>query len=93
MPIVRAAAWPDELAALRAEGVQVVGAVLDAGARPLSQFVRPPRIAMLFGAEGPGLSAGARAACDHLVTIPMSPQADSLNVATAAAIFLYALRG
>jgi tRNA G18 (ribose-2'-O)-methylase SpoU len=27
------------------------------------------------------------------VTIPMSPGADSLNVATAAALFLYALRG
>jgi len=93
LPIARAAAWPDALADLRAGGVQVVGAVLDPGATPLGRFARPPRTALLLGAEGPGLSAAARAACDHLVTIPMSPQADSLNVATAAAIFLYALRG
>jgi tRNA G18 (ribose-2'-O)-methylase SpoU len=93
LPIVRAAAWPDELARLRAEGVQVIGAVLDPDATPLDRFARPPRIALLFGAEGPGLSAAARAACDHRVTIPMSPHADSLNVATAAAIFLYSLRG
>ena len=46
---------------------------------------------LLLGAEGPGLSAPARAACDHQVTIPMGAAADSLNVATAAAIFLYGL--
>ena len=50
---------------------------------------------LLLGAEGPGLSAAAQAACDHLVTIPMSPSAgaDSLNVATAGAICLYHLSG
>jgi tRNA G18 (ribose-2'-O)-methylase SpoU len=90
LPIVRAAAWPDELQRLRAGGVAVIGAVLQPDAVPLQRFARPPRVALLFGAEGPGLSAAARAACDALVTIPMSPAADSLNVATAAAIFLYA---
>src|SRR5579871_864521 len=92
LPIVRLRRWPGDLQALRAGGVAVVGAVLDADATPLGGFVRPPRVALLFGAEGPGLSPGARAACDHRVTIPMSPGADSLNVATAAALFLYALR-
>jgi tRNA G18 (ribose-2'-O)-methylase SpoU len=92
LPIVRLPRWPEDLSALRAGGVAVVGAVLDADATPLDGFVRPPRAALLFGAEGPGLSPGARAACDHRVTIPMSPGADSLNVATAAALFLYALR-
>jgi tRNA G18 (ribose-2'-O)-methylase SpoU len=94
LPIVRATAWPDQLARLRDDGVQVIGAVLDPDATPLARFARAAtdRVALVFGAEGPGLSAGARAACDHRVTIPMSPHADSLNVATAAAIFLYALR-
>lgn len=92
LPIVRAARWPDELIALRASGVSVVGAVLDPDATPLERFSRPPRVALLFGAEGPGLSAGARAACDQRVTIRMSPGADSLNVATAAALFLYSTR-
>jgi len=92
LPIVRLGRWPDELLALRDAGVALVGAVLAPDATPLGAFVRPPRVALLFGAEGPGLSPGARAACDHRVTIPMSPGADSLNVATAAALFLYALR-
>jgi tRNA G18 (ribose-2'-O)-methylase SpoU len=92
IPIVRLQRWPEDLAALRADGVVTAGAVLDADAEPLATFVRPPRLALLFGAEGPGLTPGARAACDRRLTIPMSPGADSLNVATAAAIFLYALR-
>jgi len=92
VPIIRLARWPDALQALRAEGVSVIGAVLDADAVPLTGFARPLRAALMFGAEGPGLSPAARAACDHRVTIPMSPGADSLNVATAAALFLFALR-
>jgi tRNA G18 (ribose-2'-O)-methylase SpoU len=91
LPIVRAQAWPGDLEALRAGDRAVIGAVVDGEATPLAQFPPPARFALLLGAEGPGLSAAARAACDHLVTIPMSPGADSLNVATAGAIFLYAL--
>jgi tRNA G18 (ribose-2'-O)-methylase SpoU len=107
LPILRAQAWPGDLEALRGGGVAnasaggigdpsrvpmtIVGAVVEPGATPLARFSPPPRFALLLGAEGPGLSAGARAACDHLVTIPMSAGADSLNVATAGAIFLWAL--
>jgi tRNA G18 (ribose-2'-O)-methylase SpoU len=90
LPIVRLARWPDDLRALRADGIELVGAVLEAGATALARFAPPARAALLFGAEGPGLSPAARALCDHRVTVPMSPGADSLNVATAAAIFLYA---
>ena len=36
-----------------------------------------------------GLSADEAAACDRRVTVPMAPAADSLNVAAAAAVFLY----
>jgi tRNA G18 (ribose-2'-O)-methylase SpoU len=71
--------------------IEIVGAVVEPGATPLARFSPPARFALLLGAEGPGLSAAARDRCDHLVTIPMSPGADSLNVATAGAIFLWAL--
>lgn len=50
------------------------------------------RVALLLGAEGPGLSAQALAAADQTVTIPMADGVDSLNVATAAAIAFYAVR-
>lgn len=91
LPIVRLPRWPEDLARLRAGGISLVAAVLDPDATPLGRFRRPPRVGFLLGAEGPGLTPAARALCDHRVTIPMSPGADSLNVATAAAIFLYAL--
>jgi tRNA G18 (ribose-2'-O)-methylase SpoU len=88
LPIIRLGDWLTELGQLQARGFALVGTVLDAGATPLHEFTWPTRAAILFGAEGPGLSAGAKAACDHLVTIPMA-QADSLNVATAGALFLH----
>lgn len=57
-------------------------------AEPLEPFADDPpeRIAMLLGAEGPGLSAATLATADRVVRIPMAPGIDSLNVATAAAV-------
>ena len=50
-----------------------------------------------MGAEGPGLRDRVRKTCDQLAKIPMmsdpvAGQAESLNVATAAAIALYEAR-
>lgn len=92
LPIVRLPSWPDGLADLKGRGFAIYGAVVDASAVPLAQVQRPPKVALLLGAEGPGLSAAARAACDRLVTIPMAPGADSLNVATAGAVALFQLQ-
>ena len=49
-------------------------------------------VALLLGAEGPGLTDGALAAADRVASIPMADGADSLNVATAAAIAFHGLR-
>ncbi len=46
-------------------------------------------IAVLVGNEGDGLSDETLTRCDHRARIPMEPGADSLNVATAAAIAMY----
>jgi tRNA G18 (ribose-2'-O)-methylase SpoU len=93
LPVVRLARWPDDLDGLRALGLPLVAAVVSPEATPLPRFAPPPRWALLLGAEGPGLSPEAVRRCDHRVTIPMSTSvgADSLNVATAAAVMLYAL--
>jgi len=91
LPIVRPERWPEALVELRARGLTLIAAVLDAAATPLAAVKPPGRFALLLGAEGPGLSPAARALADRQVTIPMSPGADSLNVATAAAVFLYQL--
>ncbi len=47
------------------------------------------KVAMLVGAEGPGLTETAMRASDVRVRIPMSRGTDSLNVATAAALAFY----
>ena len=49
------------------------------------------RLALLLGAEGPGLSDEALALADHRVGIPMAAGVDSLNVATAAAVAFHAV--
>ncbi|MEI8083361.1 MAG: TrmH family RNA methyltransferase, partial [Actinomycetes bacterium] len=48
-------------------------------------------VALLLGSEGPGLSAEALRRVDSRVRIPMKRGVDSLNVATAAALAVYAL--
>lgn len=48
-------------------------------------------MAVALGAEGPGLSADAIAACDVVARIPMARGVDSLNVASAAAIAMHRL--
>jgi tRNA G18 (ribose-2'-O)-methylase SpoU len=48
-----------------------------------------PRVAVLVGAEGPGLTPAALAVAGRRVRIPVAPGVDSLNVATAAALALH----
>ena len=52
----------------------------------------PERVALLFGAEGDGLSRRALEAADSVVTIPMAGGVDSLNVAAASAVAVWELR-
>jgi tRNA G18 (ribose-2'-O)-methylase SpoU len=93
LPVVRLPRWPEDLDLLRRLGFSLVASVLSPTAVPLPRFKPPARWALLLGAEGPGLSPEAVLRCHHSVTIPMSTStgADSLNVATAAAVMLYAL--
>ncbi|HEY4187119.1 MAG TPA: RNA methyltransferase [Polyangia bacterium] len=92
LPVIRLADWPAGLLLLKQQGFALLGAVVDDSATPLGAVRRPEKVALLLGAEGPGLSVAARAACDGLITIPMAPGADSLNVATAGAVALFHLQ-
>jgi tRNA G18 (ribose-2'-O)-methylase SpoU len=47
------------------------------------------KVAILVGAEGPGLTETAMRASDTRVRIPMARGTDSVNVATAAALAFY----
>ena len=55
---------------------------------PLDQLAvaADDRLAVLFGAEGPGLTGSALERADVSVRIPMAGVVDSLNVAAAAAV-------
>lgn len=85
--------WPQILGDLRDQGVALLALTPAADAVPLATAVEqaPERVGVLVGAEGPGLSPEAMAAAELRVRIPMTPDTDSVNVATAAAIALAAL--
>lgn len=68
----------------------VIGTHLDAEADFRTAPYRSPNL-LLMGNEQAGLSAELAAACDLTVKIPMRGRADSLNLAVATAIMIYAV--
>jgi tRNA G18 (ribose-2'-O)-methylase SpoU len=95
VPFTRSESWPTALADLRALGFTTVALTPAPDAVPLAALATDPpeHVALVLGAEGPGLSVAALEAVDRRVRIPMAPGVDSVNVATAAAIALSALFG
>ena len=95
VPFTRLAPWPDRLESVRRAGFTVAAMTPHADAEPIDAFAaqRPERVAVLLGAEGPGLTSAALAAADLSVRIPIVEGGDSLNVATAAAIAFHRLTG
>jgi len=84
---------PADLDTLKAMGIERLAAVLADDAEPLRSVKRVPRMAVVFGSEAQGLDRITIAHCDRRVTIPMKLGTDSLNVAVAAAVFLFHLNG
>jgi 23S rRNA (guanosine2251-2'-O)-methyltransferase len=66
-----------------------IGLTGDAGTE-LKEALGPPRVALVLGAEGPGMRPNTREHCDALARLPISDTVESLNVSNAAAVALYA---
>jgi tRNA G18 (ribose-2'-O)-methylase SpoU len=88
-PVARVENLVEKLTALRSHGVRCLAAHPRPGAKKLPQVDLRGNCCLVFGAEGPGLTAPVLAACDGMVEIPMPSHMNSLNVAVATGVFLY----
>jgi TrmH family RNA methyltransferase len=91
LPLARAS-FESFITWARERGIRIIGT---SGASPTDyRAVRyaPPQ-ALLMGSEREGLSAAQQAACDVVVRLPMVGRSDSLNLAVATGVMLYALLG
>ena len=94
VPWGRIEPWPEGLDRLRAAGFTVAALALTEDSIDLDRLATDPpeRLVLVLGTEGDGLGRGTLARADLSVRIPMAGGVDSLNVASAAALALWALR-
>ena len=94
VPWTRLPEWDEAVPLLHEAGFHLAALALADNAVSLDDFaIDPPeRLAIVLGAEGDGLSRQALSVADTVVTIPMLHGVDSLNVASASAVALYAVR-
>ena len=87
--------WPDRgVEQLHALGFRTAAMALsdDSVSVEDARLAEEPRLAIVLGTEGDGLSPRTVAACDYTVRIPMAHGVDSLNVAAASAVAFWQLR-
>ena len=89
LPVIETSSLQQTLEILRDRGVRCLAAHPRSPDHILSQADFTGDCCVIFGSEGYGLSPDILAACDDAVAIPMEGTVDSLNVAAAAAVFLY----
>lgn len=94
VPWTRIDPWPAGMAELQGAGFTVAALALRDDAVTMRQLAADPpeRLALVLGTEGDGLAPQTVEGADLAVRIPMSGGVDSLNVAAASALALYALQ-
>ena len=94
VPWTRIDPWPGGVETLRRHGFTVAALALADDAVPLDTLAAhpPERLALVLGTEGDGLGRRTLEAADLTLQIPMAGGVDSLNVAAAAAVAMWALR-
>ena len=73
---------------LKERNIWVIGTAQDAP-KTLYQVDLKGPVALVLGAEGPGMRALTRKTCDELISIPMQGAVESLNVSVASGVCLY----
>jgi 23S rRNA (guanosine2251-2'-O)-methyltransferase len=76
---------------MKERGLRIIGASDDATQTLYDVDLSGP-VALVLGAEGPGMRQLTRKTCDELVSIPMAGAVESLNVSVAAGVCLYEAR-
>lgn len=89
VPIARVANVAQAVRTLKKAGMWVYGAALGPQARPYTAVDLRGDVALVVGAEGPGISPLVQRECDVLVEIPLLGRVGSLNASVAAGILLY----
>jgi len=93
VPVTRVRDMEDFFNACKAAGLPTCAAVVDRDAMQLGSFSFAERFpdgaCVLIGNEGNGLPQNVSGICDCRMTIPMSPDSNSLNAAMAAGLFLW----
>jgi TrmH family RNA methyltransferase len=91
LPVATAPGVSAIVTCVRAGGTRTVASVPRGGRAPDEIDWTGP-VALFLGGEGPGLPTDIVSQCDERVTIPMASGVESLNVAVAGAILIYAAR-
>lgn len=91
IPFATVRDWPGGLHAVRSLGFEMLALDPRGDAEPIGAIAPPAKPALVFGAEGPGLSDGVRDLVGRSVVIPQAPGVDSLNISVAAAVALHRL--
>lgn len=93
VPVARATNLARSLTAYRKAGLSVVGLAAqgDLALPDLTAELATEPLVIVVGGEGGGLGRLVSETCDHLVSIPMTAAAESLNASVAAGITLYAV--
>ncbi|MFM7252372.1 MAG: TrmH family RNA methyltransferase [Ilumatobacteraceae bacterium] len=86
LPVLHAADWPAPIARLHDHGFDTWALTPNRKADSIFDLAPPLRVALIAGAEGPGLTETALSAATRRVRIPLRDDVDSLNLGHALAI-------
>jgi len=89
LPLLEVTSLIAAIAELHSLGIRCLAAHPHAAGQTLLHADFTTDCCVVFGSEGYGISPAVLGACDAAMAIPMPQKVDSLNVASAAAVFLY----